>query len=113
MKRICRVVNVFKMIEDIVELKQVKNLFNVLIRDENNVFYGASQITKNLVRKIKKFDYKTDKASLSIYKKLEDKKGVLKERKNGEQSKKNTDSFVYVSCRTKKEHRLFFCYLQY
>ena len=40
--------------EDIIVLKKVKNLFNALTRDENIVFYGADEITKTLVKKIKK-----------------------------------------------------------
>lgn len=32
------------MSEDIIELKQVRNLFNALSREENSVFYGVDDI---------------------------------------------------------------------
>ena len=61
--------------EDIIESEQIQNLFNVLTREENSVFYGANEITKTLVKKIKKSAYDRYKTFLSIYNRLEDKKG--------------------------------------
>ena len=42
------------MIEDIINLKQVKNLFNALIWDKNSFLFGTNKITNNLLKKIKK-----------------------------------------------------------
>ena len=40
------------------KLKQATNLFNALTRKERSIFYGADRITKSLVRKVKKSNYK-------------------------------------------------------
>lgn len=48
-------------------MKQAKDLFNTLTRNENNIFYGADRITKTQVNKAKKSDYLKDKVSLGFY----------------------------------------------
>lgn len=40
------------------KLKQATNFFNALTRKERSIFYGADRITKSLVRKVKKSNYK-------------------------------------------------------
>ena len=40
------------------KLKQPTNFFNALTRKERSIFYSADRITKSLVRKVKKSNYK-------------------------------------------------------
>ena len=40
------------------KLKQATNLFNALTRKERSIFYCADRITKSLVKKVKKSNYK-------------------------------------------------------
>ena len=42
------------------EKKQLKNLFQKLINDENSVFYSADKINKTLLNKGKKSSYEKD-----------------------------------------------------
>lgn len=46
---------------DDVKLKQTKNLFNSIIKDENSTFYSTDKTNRNI----------TDKARRSIYRKTE------------------------------------------
>ena len=46
---------------DETKLKQAKNLFNSLIKDENSIFYSADKINKNLVAKARRSVYAKDK----------------------------------------------------
>lgn len=50
-----------KMSEDILELKQARNLFSALTRNENINFYGADEIPKTLIGKIKTSDYEKER----------------------------------------------------
>lgn len=52
------------MIEDIIDLKQAKNLFNDLTRDKNSLLFGAGKITNNLIKEIKNSYYEKDKTFL-------------------------------------------------
>ena len=52
------------MIEDIIDLKQAKNLFNDLTRDKNGLLFGAGKITNNLIKEIKNSYYEKDKTFL-------------------------------------------------
>ena len=61
--------------EDIIESEQIQNLFNILTKDENSVLYGANEITKTLVKKLKRSDYGRGKTFQSICNRLEEKKG--------------------------------------
>ena len=49
------------MSEDILELKQARNLFSALTRNENINFYGADEIPKTLIGKIKTSDYEKER----------------------------------------------------
>ena len=51
------------------ELKQVKNLFKALTKNENSVFYGENDLTKNLIRIIKISNYEKDCAFIKIFSK--------------------------------------------
>ena len=53
-----------KMIEDIIDLKQAKSLFNDLTRDKNSLLFGAGKITNNLIKEIKNSYYEKDKTFL-------------------------------------------------
>lgn len=52
------------MIEDIIDLKQAKSLFNDLTRDKNSLLFGAGKITNNLIKEIKNSYYEKDKTFL-------------------------------------------------
>ena len=55
------------------KLKQAKNIFNYLIKDENSVFYSVDKINKNLVAKVKRMVYPKDKAFIKLYTEVENK----------------------------------------
>ena len=63
------------------ELKQTKNLFKELIKDEKSIFYVADRITRTLLNKARKSLYKKDKVFYKYYLDLED-KNVLYESGN-------------------------------
>ena len=52
------------MIEDIIDLKQAKSLFNDLTRDKNSLLFGAGKITNNIIKEIKNSYYEKDKTFL-------------------------------------------------
>ena len=54
------------------QLKQTRNHFNALTRNDNSVFYGNDRITKTLINKAEKSDYLKDKVLLGFYWKLKD-----------------------------------------
>ena len=55
------------------EKKQLKNLFQKLINDENSVFYSADKINKTLLNKGKKSSYEKDKVFYKLSNVVEDK----------------------------------------
>ena len=55
------------------EKKQLKNLFQKLINDENSVFYSADKINKTLLNKGKKSSYEKDKVFYKLFNVVEDK----------------------------------------
>ena len=58
------------------EEKQLKNLFNKLINDENSVFFSADRINQTLLRKGKKSSYEKDKVFLKLFNVAENKKVI-------------------------------------
>ena len=55
------------------KLKQSKNLFIKLIKEEKSVFYAADRINKTLLNKTRKSFYKEDKIFYKFYLELENK----------------------------------------
>ena len=43
------------------EIKQIKNLFTKLIKDENSIFYSADKINRTLLNKSRTSSYKKSK----------------------------------------------------
>ena len=60
------------MVDKKIKLKQTRNLFNALTRNDNCVFYGADRITKSRINKDKKSDYPKRKVLLCFYQEFED-----------------------------------------
>ena len=58
------------------EEKQLKNLFDKLINDENSVFFSADRINQTLLRKGKKSSYEKDKVFLKLFNVAENKKVI-------------------------------------
>ena len=58
------------------EEKQLKNLFNKLINDENSVLFSADRINQTLLRKGKKSSYEKDKVFLKLFNVAENKKVI-------------------------------------
>ena len=58
------------------EGKQLKNLFDKLINDENSVFFSADRINQTLLRKGKKSSYEKDKVFLKLFNVAENKKVI-------------------------------------
>ena len=67
------------------KLKQTKNLFKKLIKDENSVFYAVNRISRSLLDKAKKSLFEKDKVFYKYYLDLED-KNVLHESENTKKS---------------------------
>ena len=63
------------------KVKQTRNLFKKLIKDEKSIFYAADRITETFFNKARKSLYKKDKDFYKYYLDLED-KNVLYESKN-------------------------------
>ena len=55
------------------KLKQSKNLFIKLIKEEKSIFYAADRINKTLLNKTRKSFYKEDKIFYKFYLELENK----------------------------------------
>ena len=55
----------------ITEIKQIKNLFRWLIKDENSIFCTADCINKTLINKAKTSFYSKDKVFVKFYKEAE------------------------------------------
>ena len=55
------------------EQKQVKNLFEKLINDQNSVFYPSDKITRTLLNNGRKSSYEKDKVFYKIFNLIEDK----------------------------------------
>ena len=52
---------------DDVKLKQTKNLFNFLIKDENSIFYSADKVNRNLINKARISIYPKDTVFIKLY----------------------------------------------
>ena len=63
------------------KLKQTKNLFKKLIKDEKSMFYATDRITRTFLNKARKSLYKKDKVFYEYYLDLDD-KNVLYENEN-------------------------------
>ena len=61
------------------EEKQVKNLFNKLIKDQNSVFFSSDRINKTLLNKGRKSNYEKDKVFYNLFKKIENKNVIYDE----------------------------------
>ena len=64
------------------EEKQIKNLFNKLINDQNSVFFSADKINKTLLNKGRKSNYEKDKVFYNLFSKIEDKNVIYEEKKD-------------------------------
>ena len=58
-------------VADETKLKQVKNLFNSLIKDENSVFYSINKRNKNLVAKARWLVCAKEKVFFKSYNEVE------------------------------------------
>ena len=58
---------------DDVKLKQIKNRFNSLIKNENGIFYSADKVNRNLVNKTRRSIYPKDRVFNKLYNELGDK----------------------------------------
>ena len=54
------------------KIKRTKNLYNLLKKDEESVFFGNDKITKQLLKKAKKSSYEKDKVFMTFYNNLGD-----------------------------------------
>ena len=68
------------------KLKQTKNLFLNLIKDEKSVFYAADRINKTLLNKARKSFHKKGKIFYKIYLELEN-ENILYENDEGTKTK--------------------------
>ena len=64
------------------EMKQAKNLFRNLIKDQNSIFYSADRINKMLLKKSRTSVYVKDKVFYKIYNSLEDKETIYENTEN-------------------------------
>ena len=64
------------------EEKQIKNLFNKLINDQNSVFFSADKINKTLLNKGRKSNYEKDKVFYNLFSKIEDKNVIYEKKKD-------------------------------
>lgn len=63
------------------EEKQIKNLFNKLITDENSVFYAADRINKTLINKGRKSSYEKDKVFYKLFNVIENRNIIYENEK--------------------------------
>ena len=64
------------------EKKQLRNLYNKLIDNENSVLFAVDQLNVRLIKKIKKSSYDKDQVFYKLFKKLESKEeDVIEESK--------------------------------
>ena len=61
------------------EIKQAKNLFKSLIKEENSIFFSTDKINKTLLKKSRKSNYNKDKVFYKIYNSLEDKETIYED----------------------------------
>ena len=54
-----------------VDVKQAKNLYRSLQRDDDSVFYASERVTNTLIKKAKKSTYPKDKVFLKLFKQLD------------------------------------------
>ena len=55
------------------EKKQLKNLYNKLLKNENSVLFAADKINQRLLNRLKKSSYEKDQVFYKLFKQLEDK----------------------------------------
>ena len=63
-------------------IKQVKNLYKLLIKDKNSVFYAADCINKKLINRSKTSFYDNDKVFVKLYKESENIKKIYNDENN-------------------------------
>ena len=63
-------------------IKQVKNLYKLLIKDKNSVFYAADWINKKLINRSKTSLYDNDKVFVKLYKESENIKKIYNDENN-------------------------------
>ena len=51
--------------------KQLKNLYNKLLKNENSVLFAADKINQRLLNRLKKSSYEKDQVFYKLFKKLE------------------------------------------
>ena len=100
------------MSEDKIKLKQARNLFNALTRNEKSIFYGADRIINNLVKKAKKSDYQKYKAFFTLCKNV-DEKNNQEEIYFAENKTRDKCASIYAVCRAAEKYRSFFCFVQF
>ena len=69
-----------KQLKRTLTIKKTKNLCNALVEDQKSIFYATDRITNNLLNKASVSIYLKDKAFVSIYKKLGNKKILTSEK---------------------------------
>ena len=55
------------------KLKETKNLFNSLIKDENSIFYSVDRTNKNLLCKARRLLYAKDKVFIKLNNEIDNK----------------------------------------
>ena len=65
------------------EMKQAKNLFRNLIKDQNSNFYSVQRINRMLLKKSRTSVYDKDKVFYKLYNLLEDKETIYENTENG------------------------------
>ena len=60
------------------ELKQPWNLFKALTKNENSVLYGENNLPKNLIKKVKRQNYKIDRAFFKTFLTVENENVIKK-----------------------------------
>ena len=63
------------------KLKQTKNLFKKLIKDEKSIFYATARITRTLLNKARKSLYEKGEVFYKYYLDLEDKNALYESEK--------------------------------
>ena len=64
------------------KLKQRKNLFNSLIKDDNGIFYSTDKINRSLNNKARRSIYPKDGVFIKLYNELEDKNNLYINKNN-------------------------------
>lgn len=64
------------------KLKQTKNLYSFLIKDENSIFHYMDKINRHLINKARRCMYPKGRVFIKLYNELEDKNNLYRNRNN-------------------------------